>query len=462
LFLLGASYLFFYFSSNYLLSLLIISTILDYYVGQEIWKAKTKKRKKQILIISLAGNLGLLGFFKYYNFAIDQFNALGNFIGLESNIPLLEIVLPIGISFYTFQTLSYTFDIYRGHITPCKSFWEFALFVAFFPSLVAGPIIRARDFLPQLREKIDNIQVSNKLRQIVIQNSNLKLGITLMTFGFLKKMFFADNLAPFVNEIFYHPVGLESTAIILGTIGFGIQVYSDFSGYSDIAIGAALIIGIKIKPNFNKPFFATSPSDFWYRWHISLSSWIRDYLYLPLIFYHRKSNLRIFISILFTMTLMGLWHGAGWNFVIFGIMHGLVIGTHRIILNKFELFRVRAFFKTKLGKIISIFVTQYFIFLTFIAFRVPDRNSMIYSMQKYVLFDFQFDGLLEFIFFHKLPMGLMVLFAILHFITYIKPNTLQKIAKLRLRYWTIFLAGVLTLIVFFFDGNPADFVYFRF
>ena len=462
LFLLAASYFFFYFSNNFLVSLLMISTMLDYYVGQAIWKAKTKKRKKLFLIFSLVGNLGLLGFFKYSNFAIDQFNALGNFIGLESNIPLLEIVLPIGISFYTFQTLSYTIDIYRGHLTPSKSFWEFALFVAFFPSLVAGPIIRARDFLPQLREKIDNIQVSNKLRQIVIQNWNLKFGITLMAFGFLKKMFFADNIAPMVNDVFAHPVGLESTAIILGTIGFGIQVYGDFSGYSDIAIGAALILGIKIKPNFNKPFFATSPTDFWNRWHISLSSWVRDYLYLPLVFYHRKSNFRIFISLLITMAVLGLWHGAGWNFIIFGIMHGLFMGIHRILLNKFPLLSVRAFFKTKFGKILSIFITQYLVFFTFIAFRVPDLNAMVYSMQKYVLFDFQLDGLIGFVSIHKLPIALMILFGILHFITYMKPDTLQKIVKLRLRYWTIFLAVVLTAIVFFFDGNPEDFIYFRF
>ena len=253
LFLLVASYFFFYYSSNYLIVLLIFSTILDFFVGQEIWKASTKKRKKVLLLISLAGNLGLLGFFKYTNFAIDQFNALGNYIGLESDIPYLEIILPIGISFYTFQTLSYTIDIYRGNLTPSKSFTEFALFVAFFPALVAGPIVRARDFLPQLREKVGNTVSISNLKQIVIQEKNLKFGVTLMAIGFFKKMFFADNIAPLVNDIFASPIGSDSTTIILGTIGFGIQVYCDFSGYSDIAIGAALILGIIIKPNFNKP-----------------------------------------------------------------------------------------------------------------------------------------------------------------------------------------------------------------
>ena len=189
LFLIAVSYFFFYFSSNYLLSLLIASTILDFYIAKEIWNTKNIKRKKILLSISLAGNLGLLGFFKYADFAIDQFNILGNHFDLGTSIPLLDLVLPIGISFYTFQTISYTVDVYRGHLEPSKSFREFALFVAFFPQLVAGPILRAKDFLPQLREKLNNNNGISKIRQIKIHPTNLKIGITLMAFGFLKKMF---------------------------------------------------------------------------------------------------------------------------------------------------------------------------------------------------------------------------------------------------------------------------------
>jgi len=192
--------------------------------------------KKILLITSLAGNLGLLGFFKYTDFTITQFNILGNYINLGTEIPLLNIILPIGISFYTFQMISYTVDIYNGQLTPSKSFWEFALFVSFFPQLVAGPIIRAKDFLPQLREKIDSFNTGQKLRLIVIDNSNLKLGITIISFGFLKKMFFADNIAPLANHIFDNPIGQESFTIIIGAIAFGIQIYGDFSGYTDIAI----------------------------------------------------------------------------------------------------------------------------------------------------------------------------------------------------------------------------------
>jgi len=388
LFLLAASYFFFYFSSNYLLSLLIISTVLDYYVGQKIWESKNLTQKKLLLIASLAGNLGLLGFFKYADFAITQFNILGNYFDLGSSIPLLHLVLPIGISFYTFQTISYTVDIYRGQLTPSKSFWEFALFVSFFPQLVAGPILRAKEFLPQLREKMDNIQVSNKLRQIVIQSSNLKFGVTLIAFGLLKKMFFADNIEPFVNEIFANPVGLESYSIFLGTMAFGIQIYGDFSGYSDIAIGTALILGFKIPINFNKPYFATSPSDFWLRWHISLSSWLRDYFYIPL-GGNRKSPSRTYTNLATVMFFGGLWHGASWNFVIWGLLHSAYLAIHRIFLNNFPKLKDLPFFKTRIGKIFSILVTQYFVFLAWIPFRVRDTDSMLYSMQKYVFIDFQ-------------------------------------------------------------------------
>ena len=204
LFLLLASYFFFYYSSNYLIILLIASTLLDFYIGKAIWKTTDVVKKKILLILSLAGNLGLLGFFKYADFAILQFNFLGEQFNLANQIPLLNLALPIGISFYTFQTISYTVDIYRGKLKPSESFKEFALFVAFFPQLVAGPIVRASEFLPQLREKIE--VGGGNLKQIIIHNSNLKLGVTIMAFGFLKKMFFADNIAPLVNNIFSNPM----------------------------------------------------------------------------------------------------------------------------------------------------------------------------------------------------------------------------------------------------------------
>ena len=199
----------------------------------------------------------------------------GQELNLNPDIPFLNLALPIGISFYTFQTISYTLDIYRGSLTPSKSIWEFVLFVSFFPQIVAGPILRASHFLPQLREKISNNELSTRLRTITIHDTALRFGISMMALGFFKKMFFADNIAPLVNEIFQVPIGLESFSVLLGSIAFGVQIYCDFSGYSDIAIGAAAILGFHIPANFNKPFFATSPTEFWRKWHISLSSWVR-------------------------------------------------------------------------------------------------------------------------------------------------------------------------------------------
>jgi len=459
--LLIASYFFFYYSSNYLIVLLIISTLVDFYIGKEIWKTRIISRKKILLFISLAINLGLLGFFKYSNFAIAQFNFFGEYYNFADTIPFLNIALPIGISFYTFQTISYTVDIYRGKLTPCDSLREFALFVAFFPQLVAGPILRASQFLPQLREKIQNFSSHGNLKLIVIQNKNLKFGITLMAFGFFKKMFFADNIAPLVNDIFNSPIGHESFTIILGAIAFGIQIYCDFSGYSDIAIGAALILGFKVPINFNKPYFATSPSDFWKRWHISLSSWLRDYLYVPL-GGNRKSKSRTYFNLMTVMFLGGLWHGAAWNFVIWGLLHGSFLAGHKLILDRFPSLRRHPFFQTKLGIFFSIFVTQYLVFLTWIAFRVRDFDELVYSLQKYIFLDFQFTQTVQIILENRFEFALIILFIILHFISYKKVNLPEKLSLIKLRYWVLFLIGIMSLIFFFYNGNPEGFIYFQF
>ena len=361
-FLLAASYFFFYYSSNYLITLLIFTTVWDFYFGQLIYKTDSIPRRKALLIASLAGNLGLLGFFKYADFAITQFNFMGKYFDIGSNIPMLNLALPIAISFYTFHSITYTVGIYRKQLEPAKTFTEYAIFVAFFPQLVAGPILRAKEFLPQLREKIEGSTVGGIFRQIVIEKSNLKYGITIMIFGFLKKMFFADNIAPLVNDVFSSPVGHDSLTIMLTTLAFGIQIYCDFSGYSDIALGAAWIMGFKIPINFNKPYFATSPSDFWRRWHISLSTWLRDYLYVPL-GGNRKSRVRTYLNLFIVMFLGGLWHGASWNFVIWGILHGTYLAVHKIISDRFPILGNNRFFRNKIGIVFSIIITQYFVFL---------------------------------------------------------------------------------------------------
>ena len=460
LFIVGSSYFFFYFSNNYLITLLIFSTLLDFYIGKAIFAAKDKKRKKILLILSLVGNLGLLGFFKYADFAILQFNILGQELNLNPDIPFLNLAIPIGISFYTFQTITYTVDIYREKLKPSDSVWEFALFVSFFPQLVAGPILRASHFLPQLREKISNNNISTRLRTITIHDTALRFGITLMAVGFFKKMFFADNVAPMVNEIFNVPYGLESFSVIIGAIAFGVQIYCDFSGYSDIAIGAALILGFNIPANFNKPFFATSPSDYWSRWHISLSTWVRDYVYYPLVFKHRRSSIVVFSSLLFSMLLMGLWHGASWNFLIWGGLHGIFLAVFTVLRKKYYK-PTEPFFKSKFGKIFSIIITQYLVFFTFIAFRVQDLDALPYLFYKYLVWDFAINETVQILSHNQIPIILIVGFFILHYISY-KKNIVKTLSEIKIVYWMGILLGMITLILFFYDLSPEEFIYFRF
>ena len=456
-----ASFFFLYFSDNYLIMLLIYTTILHYFIGKKIFDSEKNKEKKIFLWIGIGGSLGLLGFFKYMDFGISQFNNLLMNLGI-SEIPLMNIVLPIGISFYTFQSISYIIDIYRGSLKPTNSILQYGLFVSFFPTLIAGPILRASDFLPQLNEKISEIKSKYKLKQFSINSTNLKLGITLMSIGFLKKVFFADNISPMVENVFNNPVGHETFTIILGTIGFGLQVYGDFSGYSDIAIGAALIIGIKIPANFRKPFFATSPSDFWRRWHISLSTWVRDYLYFPLIFKNRNSSKRLFSSLFTSFFLLGLWHGAGLNFIVFGVIHGIYVAVDTMIRQKFPYIAKNKFFKSTSGKIISILITQYLVFFAFIAFRVRDIDDMLYSMGKYLIWDFQIDGTIQFIKANEFSVILIPIFIILQIIMIKCKNVSERISKLNFRYWAIFLTILMILVVLFYRGSAEEFIYFEF
>jgi len=458
-FILLASYFFFYYSNNYLIVLLLYVTLLDFYLARAISNTSSMLRKKIFLVVSLGGSLGLLGFYKYADFAITQFNILGNYFDLKSNIPLLNLALPIGISFYTFHSIGYVLDVYRGNMPPSKSLREYALFVTFFPQLVAGPILRARQFIPQLREEVTSSPILLKLRQIVIEKQNLKIGLTIMAIGFFKKMFIADNVAPLVNDIISNSPQ-ESFSSILAALAFGTQIYADFSGYSDIAIGAARILGFVIPPNFNNPYFAASPSEFWKRWHISLSSWLKDYLYIPL-GGNRKSKIRTSLNIMFVMFLGGLWHGASWNFVIWGLMHGLYLVVHKTIKNKFSSLANSYLFKSMTGRILSIIVTQYFIFLAWLAFRVKDTNYAILFLKKYLIWDFGTPITTQYIYNRKFSIILMISFFVLCYISYKKPILYQKLFDLKLRYWTILITSIIILIIFFYGGND-EFIYFKF
>lgn len=315
--LLVASYFFYGWWDWRFLSLILISTFTDYLCGLKINRAGGDQYRKAYLALSITVNLGLLAFFKYWNFFIDSFAEVLTQFGFQANLPSLNIILPVGISFYTFQTMTYTIDIYRKELKPSESFLDFALFVAFFPQLVAGPIERASRLLPQIQ----------KTRQFKLQQ--FLRGLHLIFWGLFKKIFVADNLGRITDAIFENPSSSGIDYMVAG-VAFAFQIYGDFSGYSDIARGTAKCMGIELMHNFRQPYFAVSPSDFWRQWHISLSTWLRDYLYIPL-GGNRLGTLKTYRNLMITMLLGGLWHGAAWNFVIWGAYHGLVLSVNRWI-----------------------------------------------------------------------------------------------------------------------------------
>jgi D-alanyl-lipoteichoic acid acyltransferase DltB (MBOAT superfamily) len=276
-----------------------------------------ERRRRVFLTTSVIFNLGMLGVFKYFNFFADSFADLAGLFGWQPGFVTLNVVLPVGISFYTFQTMSYTLDIYRRQLEPSRHFVEFAAFVSFFPQLVAGPIERARNLLPQFSVP----------RAVTFDG--LQSGAMLFLWGFYKKVVIADNLAPIADRVFSDPAAAAPGEILVGVLAFTFQIYCDFSGYSDMARGTARMLGFNLMLNFNMPYFARTPSEFWQRWHISLSSWLRDYLYVPL-GGNRGTALLTYRNLMLTMLLGGLWHGAAWTFVAWGLFHGLILVAYRL------------------------------------------------------------------------------------------------------------------------------------
>lgn len=287
-----------------------------------LYQLPERKRKKSFLIISMAANLAILGFFKYFDFFIISFQELMSSLGLMSlSWNTLGIILPAGISFYTFQAMSYTIDIYRGEVKPTESFRDFALFVCFFPHLVAGPIMRAHTLLPQ---------IVNPRR---LTNENIIEGMLLVLIGLFKKLVIADNMAPIADNVFFslsNGNAITGTEVLIGLYAFAFQIYGDFSGYSAIARGVSKWLGYELVVNFRMPYLAVSPGDFWRRWHISLSTWLRDYLYIPL-GGNRYGRLMTYRNLLITMGLGGLWHGASWNFVLWGFYQGMILCIFRLL-----------------------------------------------------------------------------------------------------------------------------------
>ena len=354
--------------------LMLFSAFLDYFLANKISASKNNKINKIYLLISLSINLGLLLFFKYTYFFVDNFNFIANWLNVSSISLPFKIILPLGISFYTFQTISYTIDVYRGVNRPINNIISYLIYVTFWPQLIAGPILRVSEILPQLEQK-------SKLQIL-----NLKNGVERILFGLFKKVILADGISPLVDNVFaLTPESLCSWDILVGTFLFGFQIYFDFSGYSDIAIGSARLLGIKFPENFNWPYLAKSPKSFWKRWHISLSSWIRDYLYLPMagvsykngskggiVVAKNKSNSRFLYSLFFTWLIMGFWHGAKWTFVIWGVYHAIIIVFHR----KFKVFK---FIELKYS-----FISWCFFFPLFMIGWLPFRSNSVSDLLIYI------------------------------------------------------------------------------
>jgi D-alanyl-lipoteichoic acid acyltransferase DltB (MBOAT superfamily) len=320
--LLVSSYFFYGWWDWRFLSLIFISTVVDYWAGLAMERAGENERRRRIALwVSVATNLGILGFFKYFNFFADSLAGLLQVVGVDTPVRHLNIILPVGISFYTFQTMSYTLDIYRRQLKPTRNFLDFAAFVSFFPQLVAGPIERAAKLLPQIEQPR------------TIRRGDMESGAWLVVWGLFKKCVVADNLAVLVDGVF----GAETAtgaAALLALYAFAFQIYCDFSGYSDIARGLARWMGIELMLNFNNPYFAVNPKEFWARWHISLSSWLRDYLYISL-GGNRRGRGRRYANLALTMLLGGLWHGAAWTFVVWGAFHGLLLVVYHAWASRF-------------------------------------------------------------------------------------------------------------------------------
>ena len=352
-FLLVASYFFYCWWDYRFLGLIFLSSLVDFLCGKYIHQSQTKRKKQLFLGVSLVTNLGILFFFKYYGFFTNELIDLVSGWGYALHASTLKIILPVGISFYTFQTLSYTIDIYRKRLEPTTDVLAFFTFVSFFPQLVAGPIERAKHLLPQFYslKKFDYHLASNGFRQLL--------------WGFFAKIAVADSVAPIVDTIFTNHANVGAGTLLFGAILFSIQIYGDFAGYSNIAIGTAAILGFDLMQNFNNPYFSRNIREFWTRWHISLSTWFRDYIYIPL-GGNRCSKPRHALNVMTTFILSGLWHGANWTFLIWGTMHGLLY----LVTQPFS--KQTTSEKIRPTQWLSIVITFAFVSIAFVFFRAEN------------------------------------------------------------------------------------------
>jgi len=365
--ILAASYFFYGWWSWKFMILLLLSTSLDYFYG--FWVASPNKKKAKLFLwLSILNNLGILGIFKYYNFFAHQFQIGFETLGFHISPIVLHYALPVGISFYTFHGMSYVFDIYRGRLNPVKNFVDYAVFVSFFPLLVAGPIERANHLLPQVQRK----RGFNYTQAVE--------GCRLIVWGLFKKVIIADSLAESVDLIFNNYQNYNAITLIMGAIAFSFQIYGDFSGYSDIALGTAKLFGFELLSNFKFPYFSRDLAEFWRRWHISLSSWFRDYLYIPLGGNKVNSKTRLYLNLWIVFLVSGLWHGASWSFIIWGAYHGVFLVLERMFLSNFY---------HKVGKYISTLITFFIVVIGWVFFRVENFNDALNFIHQLFVCDFK-------------------------------------------------------------------------
>jgi alginate O-acetyltransferase complex protein AlgI len=437
--LLVCSY-FFYACWNWkFLFLIMASSALDYFVGMMLARTPNPRARRGWLIMSLCANLGTIAFFKYYNFFVTSAAALLEWLGLPASIHTLNIVIPVGVSFYTFHSMSYTIDVYRGKLRPVSSILDLACFIGFFPQMVAGPIVRAFAFLPQL-------QTIRRFADVDVRGA-----LILFLTGFIKKACIADAVAPFVDRYFEAPWNFTAASAWVGVLFYAIQIYCDFSGYTDMAIASAQLLGYELPINFRFPYFARNISEFWHRWHISLSSWLRDYLYIPL-GGNRGPRWFVYRNIMITMLLGGLWHGGAWTFVIWGGLHGLALVIHREWARHTE-HRSSA---QSMTRWLARPLTIYWVSVAWIFFRAADLKHATPALRSFVLF--QSAGTEDL---GGWMLWIVAAFAIVHWL-----NSLGWFSQ----WWRrvpapIFAAGygcAFAIVLLFIPPRYAPFIYFQF
>ncbi len=437
--LLLSSYVFYAWWDWRFLSLIVYSSLIDYIAGQRIEQAKNQKVRKRWLLLSLISNLGLLAIFKYYNFFADSFAGAMSTLGWQVDDLTLNIILPVGISFYTFQTLSYTLDIYRKDFKATKDWVSFFTYVSFFPQLVAGPIERASNLLPQVESKRSFSQ------------KWFNDGVFQISIGLFRKIVIADNLAIYVDSVYANPEIHNSSTLLLATVFYAFQIYFDFSGYSDIAIGSAKLLGFKFNQNFNFPYFSKSITEFWRRWHISLSSWLKDYLYISL-GGNRKGIKITYRNLMLTMLLGGLWHGSSWNFVIWGAIHGIALSSEKYI---FSWKKINSF--GFLGTIYTFLI----VLLSWVFFRAQDFGTATAIIKEIFSFNFiaPYVGNLN-----TLVTGLMMLILGLLFDVYVfrKKTPLEEVGGNMSFYKLGVSVSIIIILTILFYSTSNNFIYFQF